>query len=402
MRRLLIISSLIALLFSCSGCWEQKELNTTAIVTAWGVDLSVKQNGYLDFSAQLAQPGQPGESGQIRAGNLVLTGTGLSITESARRIMLRLPRLPLWAQASTCILGENLALQDLTGFYNFAVRNRVIRPDTNLLIAKNATPARILNTTMPLVSNSGRAFVVMEETQEKQLGIYVPVSLNDFLIDAATPGIEPAVPQVTLVANPENPVNKISQQENNQSQPGEKLILSGTAVFKGTKMVGSLDETESRGYRWLNSRIHKGGLITMSSPLNPGETISLEIIEFSSSSQPEFNQGQITMKIEVSTGLTFYEEDGTSPILTPETRSLLQKQAAQEIQREITACISKSQSLNSDILGWGRTIYQNQPHQWERLSPTWYQTFPHINSQIDVQVRVVRAGLDPKIFQFKE
>lgn len=316
--------------------------------------------------------------------------------------MLTLPRLPLWAHASTCILGENLAGHDLTGFYNFAVRNRLIRPDMNLLIAKNATPSQILNTTMPLVSNSGRALIIMEKYQERELGNYVPVSLNDFLITAATPGVDPAVPRVALLADPDNMTIRVGQQDGSQSQVKQKLILNGTAVFKGRRMVGSLDETESRGYRWLNSKIHKGGLVTMSSPLNPDEIISLEIIDFSCSSHPEFKQGQIKMKINIKAELTFYEQDGTSPILTAANKSLLQKQAEEKIKAEVGACILKSQSLDSDIMGWGKIIYHEQPRLWKKLRSTWYLTLPDIGSEIDVQARVLRTGLIQKIFRFKE
>lgn len=83
MRKLTTLSILIASLLGCSGCWEQRELNTTAIVTGWGVDLS-KNPGYLDFSTQLAQPGQPGEGGQVKIESLVLTAQGLSVTEDRR------------------------------------------------------------------------------------------------------------------------------------------------------------------------------------------------------------------------------------------------------------------------------------------------------------------------------
>jgi Ger(x)C family germination protein len=366
-----------------SGCWELREINETAVVTGIGVDLN--DNEQIAFSVQVAEPSVSGESGTDDSQSIVFTSSGSTVSEAARKNLLYMPHLPLWSHATTIILGDKLVQDDLSVLIDTLSRNYNLRPEITILVASHTSPDQVLNVPLPLRRFSGKNFGNLLKIQEMQLGIYVPIAMNEFISKLAIPGIEPAVPLVAI--KPEG--------------QKEQLILQGMAVFKGPQMVGSLNEVESRGYRWLNSTINRGGILLISSPLNKEDNITLEISHFKHKTRPHLNMGKLKMVIEVEADLIFYEQNGTNELLDLESTKLVEELARQQIEKEISSCITKSQSLQSDILGWGRTVNRYQPNEWKRLGSEWPRIFPGMESEIKVKTRVTRTTLSIKSFQFK-
>ncbi|ABI67432.1 Ger(x)C family spore germination protein [Syntrophomonas wolfei] len=377
-RRLLILIVLF-LLPSYSACWDIQELNNSAVCTGAGVELS--REGKFIFSAQMVKPSAPGESGTQTSTAVVLSASGSGVADAARRFMLSLPRLPEWSSISTFIIGEELAREDMAMLGDFLLRNRSLRPTVNLVLSRGCTPEDILSLPMPLSPYSGKGLETILDLQEKQLGIYVPTNVNEFVHKLTTAGIEPVVPQVSIEE--------------------KKLFINGTAVFKGRRIVGSLNEGESRGYRWMNARSFNGGIIDLVSPQNPGELVILEIKQFTSKTTPTLEQDHLKMKIKVQAELVFYEKSKTAELLTLSGKEELERLAAQEIKQEISACIKKSQLLGSDILGWGYILQRHEPQLWESFSANWGNIFPTWESDIEVETLIVSSMLSQKSFRFR-
>ncbi len=187
----------------------------------------------------------------------------------------------------------------------------------------------------------------------------------------------------------------------NPTDNKKRVALHGTAVFKGDKMIGSLDKTESRGYRWLNSNSKTGGLVLLRSPLNQQEYVALEVIRFRSKTRPELSGGSLKMRLDINARLTFYEQTDRSELLTPAMIKNLETAANYEIAQQIKSCIKKSQNLNSDILGWGLKLQEYLPDEWKRLNSDWYELYPLIEADVRVKTSITRTYLTGKSFQFQ-
>ncbi|MGE5390641.1 MAG: Ger(x)C family spore germination protein [Deltaproteobacteria bacterium] len=389
-KRLLTVGLLMGMLL-VSGCWDLREINASVIASGIGIDLAEADK--INFTAQLLHITAPSESGSSQSHPTSVSAVDYSVAMAARRTMLSLSMVPEWTHVKTFLLGERLARQDLSLCLDFMTRNRNIRPDTNLMVCVGDTPEDVLRSQIPLNNNLGSGLNDMLRENEVQLGFYVPVTIEEFTYRLSSPGLEPAIPQIKLVEN--------SGSSGSSSKKGLKPTLSGMAVFKGKKMIGSLDEYESRGYRWLASASKKGGFMTIKSPANPRETIGLEIIDFNSKVKPQVNGDNITISIKVKADLGFYEQDGTGELLKPSMTRKLEQAADQEINRQITACINRSQSLGSDIMGWGQEIRINNPEEWKRLYPRWGDIYPSVSSDIQVRTQIDRSYLDSKSFKFQ-
>lgn len=389
-KRLLTLTLLIGLVL-CGGCWDLREINASVLVSGIGIELD--ESNQIAFTAQLLHISASTEAGSTQTHPTLVRAVDRGVASAARRTMLSLSLVPEWAHVKTFLLGERLVRQDLSLCIDFMTRNRNIRPDTNLMVCAGDTPEEVLGSQLPQENNLGAGLKDMLPASEKLLGYYVPITIEEFTYRLSTPGIEPAVPQVKLM--PEN--SGLTGVSSQKMQP----TLSGMAVFKGNKMVGSLNEYESRGYRWLASAARQGGFLTIKSPTNPREAVGLEIIGFSRKVKPQVNGDNITINIEVKADLGFYEQDGTGNLLTPAMSKKLEQAANQEIKRQLTACISRSQALESDILGWGQEIKIYHPADWKRLYPRWGDIYPSVSSNVQVKSQITRSYLDNKSFKFQ-
>lgn len=397
-----LVKVFLQLIIICSfvfntGCWDMREINDSAVPNTIGVDLADDKK--ILFSALFVQPKSSGQSGNSQLQTIYTTSSDYSVSMAARKIMLSLSRIPDWVHVQTIVLGDDLVKNGLPLIIDFMNRNRNISPNTILLIAPQNQPESVLAS----VGSTGSGLKQLVISNEFQLGTYVPITMGDFTYVLMTPGIEAAVPQVIIEDIPasktENPNgDKNMKKTDNMSK---RIVLHGTAVFKGNKMLGSLNEYESRGYRWLISKRKVGGFLIVKSPLNPNEEVSLEIIDFSSKTSPRLIGNVVKMHIEIKVQLNFYEETGTGELLTPAMLKKLEQAANLEINRQINDCIHKSQNLNSDILGWGLNLQEHQPETWKRLESEWNDLYPLIEFDVKVKTTMLHSYLSKKSMQFR-
>jgi spore germination protein KC len=296
------------------------------------------------------------------------TGRGKTPTQAARNITLVMPHLPLWSHADIFVLGEKLARTDLYYMADFLSRNRNIRKNSFLVVAYKVSPYDIFHGECPFALCSSRGIINILRAQDKNFGVYPLVTSLEFVTKLLSYGIDPVAPQVTIVKKDGRSI----------------LTIDGMAVFRQNRMVGSLNELECRGYRWLSPTSKKGGLVVLSAPWPGVDYISLKVNEFNTRTRPRFADGKLIMDVQVDVIVGLVDIGGMVNIL--ENERIIEDLAAQEIERQIYACIAKAQQLNSDILGWGQKVQRYEPEVWETLEPLWYDVYPDIEAQVAVKV----------------
>lgn len=400
-KKALIVTTLLIFLTGISGCWDLREINASVIATCIAVDLAPKNRVLV--TAQLLQSQTSSEIGSASNKPIVVSAVDYSVAGAARRLMLSLSLVPEWAHVNAFLLSENLMRKDLGLCIDFMSRNRNVRPDSDLLVCKGTTTEKVLMSPLPEDSNLGTGLMDMLKQNQRVLGIYVPMTLEEFTYRLTTPGVDPVVPQITL-AEPGN-ITGANETKNpdkmgaNNSKPIP--VLNGMAVFKKNRMVGSLNEYESRGYSWMNSNIKAGGHFTVKSLLNPKDIVGFEVLGFQTRVKPHISGDNIKMIIQVKADLGFYEQTGSGDLLRDSMIPNLEESANREIERQISACIEKSQMLGSDINGWGRMVNMYEPETWQALYPDWESIYPSIESDIQVKTVITRSYYQTKSFRFR-
>lgn len=368
MAKKIVIVLLIMSLSLTSGCWNQISVNDTAIASGIGVDFT--DSGQISFVVQLNKP--VNQQTAIQTSQFVVaSGTGDTMVEAGRKIMLSLPRFPLWSHADIFVIGEKLARKDLSVLLDFLFRNRNIRMNSTVLVTHNTSLQDMYNSDCPLSLCSARGILNILRTQEKLLGIYVPVTLHEFIVKATTPGIDPVCPMVS--------VTKDLKDKN-------ILTLNGTAIFRGQRMVGVLDVIESRGLYWLTSTKKTGAIIVVTLPQNPEVKVTLELDQMKTKIRPRIEDNQIFMDISLNGNFDLREISGNGNQQDINLIEETEKAAEEEIKSQIRACILKGQELNSDFLGFGRNIYRYYPRHWQKVKDDWHNYYPQVETNIDVKV----------------
>lgn len=379
--RLLSDTFIIILMFSltmCSGCYNRVELEDTVAAVAHGLDLS-PDGTRLISTAQFALPKQSG--GEEDAPKYLLrSASGPTFSAAEQIINSTLPRKPVWSLAETFIVGDNIARHDISFFLDHLARTNTVRESSLLFLAWGSTPEQILRTETKPEDTAGAALPKMIRAQEPQTGLYSPVSINEFLYKVSTPGIEPVLPQVVI--------------ENFEGK--ERLALKGLAVFRGNQMVGSLNERESWGFHLMQNST-RGGLFEISLPDQEGsDNRAQQILELANSRAeivPLPSQGSISMRITVSAEGNLYELDKPENLSGLEMLGRFEQQANEAMRSDVSACISRAQSYQSDVLGWGQILEQQQPALWENLKKDWPAQFANIPFEVEVDYKLRRTYL---------
>jgi len=371
-----IFRLLLFLTIFLSGCGKI-EMNDASIPLGIGTDY---KDGKIIISAQLAKPSSQETSGGQTPQFQVITASGKTFSEAVRNTSFSLSTIPLWSHTQVSVLGEGLAKHDIRSLVDFLVRNRFARKNNQMVVTHNVTPEEILNVNPILENYTSISIKNLVKIQESQLGIYTPVDTTELLQRLASPGIEPVAPMITIRKNGKE----------------KALLLDGTAVFKGTRMIGRLNEMESRGYRLMSPKMLQGGLFLIPSPLGDKQWITIELSRSQAKITPQIQGQHIKMKIIINAEGNLYEQSGSQNLFSPEIFKQIEKATAQEMAQQISLCIRKAQTLNSDILGWGQMIYRSDAEIWSNFEPEWNQVFPATPYDIEVNFSLRRSYLTDK------
>jgi spore germination protein KC len=163
----------------------------------------------------------------------------------------------------------------------------------------------------------------------------------------------------------------------------KKIRINGTAVFKGDKMIGKLNEQESSGLLWVINQIEKGFVIIPEA--------SLEIIGSKTKIIPELTGGKIKITVEIEEEANLIQYNNARNI-TPDLIHQLEKAQAREIESQVKAVIKKSMALNADIFDFGGAVHRKYKKEWKKMEPRWDDIYPTIEVSVKVKTRLDEIG----------
>lgn len=367
-----------------SGCWDRMEINDLAIVSAIGVD-SDKDNKLL-VSLQIAIPLRLGtiQSGGGGGGKstYVISDTGDTFSEAFRKIQMRMPREIFFSQSRVLLIGEDLAKKGVNQILDFHSRYHEPRINTYIMFTKGKATDILKNE--PKFEN-----VPAEETKELvKLGVGLSVMIRDFENMLHEEGREPFAPKFDTAAL-----------LSNKKDSSEKVqVINGAAIFKNDKLIGWMDDIETRGILWIRNKM-KSAVITFDVPEDHGGgKVSAEIYGARSKMEPVIKKGKLKMNISVDVVLGIIENDSMLKLDKTKEIELLNKCVAKEITDRMRLTLDKAQKdLQSDIFGFGVEVYKKYPKEWNsKYRDIWEQEFSQMEVSIQPSIHVRRIGLSTK------
>jgi spore germination protein KC len=382
----LLLFTLILVILLFSGCWDWEELNGITIVSGIGLD-ETEEPGTIRLTAQVIRPaalggggntegtgGAGGGGGEAQAVR-VLTTTGETIFQALRNLSTQASHRLFLSHTHVIVVSRKAAEEGIYNFIDFFSRDPEPRPNIRLLIAEKEARDILRH---PSGVESIPALGIYRAVQTAAANAFAPdITIQDTNKRLASETTE-------LVA----PLTKLYEEEGIGNKKKTRVDIAGTAVFRGDKMVGTLNRKETRGLHWILDEVETGIIVIE----HAGGKESLEIVKAESKMTPEIKNNELVVKINLDVNTYFGDQQCEKNLTDPTEIALLEKKLAAEVRTEITGVVKKAQELKADIFGFGDEFHRKYPEQWKKLEPRWKELFPGIKIELEIKSGIRETG----------
>lgn len=374
---ILIISTVVLV-----GCWDIENIEDLALVANIAFDVGEHKDYKMTVQILLPEALGNGGSGQSSSDTdpiYVISAEGQTAFEANRKLREYIPRRPFYGNSISVMIGEELAKKGILPVLNLLEKDHEFRRNKLLFIAIGEG-GKVLEAKIQLTMNPGEIGLGFADvlpgisTTKTQI-------VGDFIAQAVSTTKEPIAPVIKLIEDDpkvgENP----------------EIRVARTAAFKGDKLVGILDEKESRGFLWVLGEMD--GIVNFQAPVTD-EIITIELIRSLTDIKAKIDEnGQLSIDINIRTEGNLADQTGFIDMANPQIRRSIEKRYAETIRQEIKHALNKAQKeLKTDIFGFGGAFFRAYPKVWKStLEPQWDDIYPFIPVNIYVKANVRRSNL---------
>lgn len=369
---------ILLIIISLTGCYDNKELNNIAILTA--TEINKVDDNYI-INAEVVNPQAPDKQTTKASPFIIYTGTGKTIQEAYRQIKLSSSRYLYPEHLQVLIINENLAKEDITEVLDFYLRDPTIRTEFNVLIGRDED---ILSTTTPIEEISSSSINETIKTNNRFQGVTNLTTLNELTIMSLNPNVEIILPSIKL----KNKKKESDTEENiNNTKIDTMYELSGLAIFKNNKLLGYLDNNQSISYNIIKNQV-KSSILTYECEKN--KYLSTEII--GSKTKIAIKNNQININVDANT--TINESNCNLKLNEAKNISSLEKDLSIYLKNNLENDINYIRdNYNSDVFGFLDEIYKHNYKEYLKIKDNWYDNiYKNYPINITTKISIVSKG----------
>ncbi|RAP76550.1 Ger(x)C family spore germination protein [Paenibacillus montanisoli] len=387
-RKMMFILLFLFMLLIMTGCWNRRELSDLAIAGAIGIDEAGDQ---VRVSVQVLNPGEitAKKGGSQRSPISTYSEQADTVFEALRKLTTIVPRKIYSSHIRLIVIGESLARKGIGPDLELFYRDQELRPTFYVLVARKTTAENLLKV---LTSNEKIPAESLFHSLETSESVWAPtatVNMGELVRSFEGKGKAGVLTGVQVKGNVEFGA---SSQNLSTSSPPTTLHLSSLSVFRRDKLIGWLDEEESKGYSYITDKV-KSSVGYVSCP--DGGKVVVEIVRSKSEIKWKRNSIAIRVRVEDNVAAQQCKLDLTDPRTIPE----LEKKASEKIKAIMKKTLNEAQhNYHADIFGFGEAIYRSDPHKWNQLKQNWDDTFSELPVQLDVKVKIRYTGVANKSY----
>jgi spore germination protein KC len=383
MKRTRAISLLLFIvMLPLNGCWDHTEMNDLAMVMAVGYDLT--SDGRIQATLQMAVPKEDGGKDKGGGNFTVQSMSGRTMHDAFLQIQEQTSRRLYEGHRRVVLIGEDLARHGIEQLFDQLSRDPNSRFHSYILICKGTTAKDILQKSYPYERVPSEA---IRELAKSHLS--VKTTLRDCLLAAVTDGIAPTIAAI-------EPMPQKKKQDIT-----EPFNLTGTALMRNFKLIGYLDDRETRTLLWIIGERSKG-VVTAYVPEGSGY-VSIEMNKESSKVTTKVIGDKVLLGIKIKSKAMVHENNTKLDLNKPANLAIAERAISLSIKKRIESVIRKSQQeYDLDVVGFGREIYRHDLKQWNGLKEHWDQKYASAATDIDVELQLTQLGLTRTSLQHKE
>ncbi len=380
-----LLVALFIIIGLLTGCWSRRELNDLAISVGMGFDIKDDQ---VQVTIQIVNPGEvASKKGGTGMTTPVSTfqATSQTIFEALRKISKQSPRRVYSSHLRILVISEELAREGITPILDGISRNHEMRTDFYIVVAKGTTAENILKILTPIEKIPSNKLYTTLELSEKVWAPTVKVKLDALVSVLQTEGKDPVLTGIQIKGDPRNGIDKSNLE---RIAPSSNLQYSGVAIFKKDKLIGWLNEKESKGYNYIIDNVKAQSVIYLAT----GGILAVEVMRTKTRMKGKVDKGKPQISIDVYLEQDVGEVQCKIDLMDPQIIEELEKTAEKEVQSIMEAAIQKAKKYDVDIFGFGEAIYRADPKYWNKNKSNWKEQFVDLPVHVKAEVKIRRLG----------
>lgn len=421
-RKIFLLFLVCSFIFLC-GCWDYKEYEDLALVSAVGFDTDNAASQVTVTIQYLVPAGSSnsqttGGGSKSSTGTIVVKATGLSIDDAFAKIQQITDKKLFFGYMQEIVIGDTAAKQITKDIIGYISRTPNIRNSAYIAIAPGKAE-EILNTVNPNVTEPLAKNIHDLIDQSLNSGAAYPVTIQDFWENIAISGEEPVAPGITVENMKDSNNNSSASNTSSGSSSGNSdnseadpvtlepkqgyFKIDRIAAFEGSKLVGGLTGKECTGLGWITNQKYYAYEIVKTSP--EPKAMDTLIFRVTNSNcnikiQLEANKPVVNINAYAEADLRKFSNNINVNGLTPQVVSMMEKELAENIRIDMDAAISKGQKeLKTDIFQIGFNFSRQYPQLWHgQYEKQWKSIFPTVKINVYVTAKVIDTGTSAKKF----
>ncbi len=367
-----------------TGCWSNKELNEIAIATAIGIDKS--ETGYL-LTVQIINPGEiASDVPTNRTATTTYHASGKTIFEAFRRLTVEAPRKIYFSHVQIVVFGEEAAKSGIVQSLDFFLRDHEMRTNFLLVIAKDSLADKLLNILTPMDKIPSNKIVSSLVMSEKNWAPTYAVKLDQLINKLSSDGHEAVLTGIFVKGDSELGKDSLSLEK---IDPPATLQIDHIGAFKEDKLIGWLNEEESKGFNYFIDNVTSTIVTIPCSEKN----MAIELISSKTTLKGHMknNVPHIVATVRADGNIGDVECDID---LTNQKNILkIEQWVEEDIQSKMESTVNVSkEKYNSDILGFGELIHRSEPQEWKKLKSQWDEILKEAVVEYKIHATIQRTG----------
>jgi spore germination protein KC len=373
-----------------TGCWDHRELSEITVVVGMAVDKG-KDDKYILTVEGINAKELSDKTSSGFAPSIVFTLEGDTLAELSRKLNIGISKHVIYSHMKVLVINEDVVRDGILDFLDFLERNREIRDDFNIVIARNAKAADILKVTYLVQKSSSLKIHAQLRSLVEDWGGDPNIRLNDIIKAYTSSGKRGVMAALTIKGDLEKGNNVDNMK---RSSPAAMVIVDSLAILKHDTILGFLPLEDTRNYLWVTNQLERTGI---TADCSKGKFMAVRIFNNITKAKGKLDKGRAVFNIKVRAEAYLDSTQCKEDITQIKTFKKLGEVTEKEIKKDLQTTIRKLQKeYEADIFGFGEILYRQDYKDFKRIEKNWDSYFKDAIVNVDVKVQLRRSGVRTK------
>lgn len=345
MKKIII---LFITLLLCTGCYDYKEINDLAIISAIGINFN---DDNYEITLEILNDQIDKDSSKITS--YIKTGTGKNLTSAIENAADKLSKKPTFNHVKLMLIGDNVTKEKFSNIIDLFLRNTYFRENFYVISTINDSPEKVLSNITNEKPVASQAITNLLESVSYSSNTNILKKYDEIVEEVITYGVDTCFSNITL--------------------QDEEFIINGMSIFHNYDFKGLLDNEDVKTYNLLTNNFDR-----------PTYTKNYEDKSFTvaindGKIEASINEGTIEIKGNLMGRIL--DNDPKINIRNINNLTKLDNDFTNILNEKIKSFLKTIQEKDSDLLGLTRGYYQKTRTQdknyWKKLD---------INANIDFYI----------------